>query len=97
MHASTTSLWHSTIHIHVQFYVVQLRNIINGVNNCCLQIDPTDACYNIGTHTSDVLDSNLLSMTEKMRLELAIRLQQVQKRIAKALANVGIITDFRVG
>ena len=35
-------------------------------------------------------------MTEKIRLELATRLQQVQARVVRALNNSGINTDFQV-
>lgn len=50
----------------------------------------------LDTHANAVLNNNLLSMTEKLRLELAIRLQQVQTRITRALANVGVASDFEV-
>lgn len=42
------------------------------------------------------METTRVSMANKIRLELATRLQQVQMRVHKALANVGMEDDWHV-
>lgn len=61
-----------------------------------LQLNPDDPEYELHSHIQSIMDTTVVSMADKIRLELANRLQQVQYRVHKALENVAMDYDIDV-
>lgn len=55
-----------------------------------MQVDTDSESYNLSNHISDILEKQTISQVERLRCELAMRLQQINRRVDKILDQVGM-------
>ena len=55
-----------------------------------LQIEPQSKGYDLAQQMGGILEREGVSQVERLRCELAIRLQQINSRVEKALSQVGM-------
>lgn len=55
-----------------------------------MQLDPENKAYDLTSHMVSILENQAVSQIERLRCELAARLQQITSRVDKALNNVGM-------
>lgn len=53
-------------------------------------MNPENKAYDVSAHMADTLERQAVSQIDRLRCEMAARLQQINYRVERALANVGM-------